>query len=156
MNEVINMFWMSFQANLSALETSIDKAIYRTSAQDEKQTVFNTMNNTIHSLMDYWERVKSSSFQNETKKMMRAFAYANNKLKHADSLVSITARTGGFEFNSFTFPINIPPIEFVFTDLDSFCREGRDENDNKMYNEYLRGKNVIECFKEVALLIEYK
>lgn len=106
--------------------------------------------------MDYWERVKSSSFQNETKKMMRAFAYANNKLKHADSLVSITARTGGFEFNSFTFPINIPPIEFVFTDLDSFCREGRDENDNKMYNEYLRGKNVIECFKEVALLIEYK
>ncbi|NMB44711.1 MAG: hypothetical protein GX995_11360 [Clostridiales bacterium] len=75
--------------------------------------------------------------------MMRAFAYANNKFKHADNLVLTTKRTGGLEFNSFTFPINIQAIEFVFADLDSFCCEGRDENDNEMYNEYLRGESFL-------------
>ncbi|MDF1496071.1 hypothetical protein [Caproiciproducens sp. CPB-2] len=154
MESTTDRFWSSFQNNFSNLRIAIEEACEDLNSPGKKQKVFDSLNNTIHSLLDYWERVKKdSNISAETKKKMRAFAYANNKLKHEYDLVSIEDRKGGFSF-PITFPLKIEKVRYKWSDLDYIHRESSNQkNDFQQYCRFLKQKEIISSLEDISSLI---
>lgn len=154
MESATDRFWCSFQNNFSNLRIAIEEASEDLNSPEKKQKVFDSLNNTIHSLLDYWERVKkSSNISAENKKRMRAFAYANNKLKHEYDLVSIEDRKGGFSF-PITFPLEIEIVRYEWADLEYIPRESpNQENDFQQYCSFLKQKEIISSIEDISSLI---
>jgi len=154
MEPSINRFWTSYLNNFSDLRITIKATCYDLNSPDKKQSVFDSLNNTIHSLLDYWERIKrNDSISVEIKKIMRAFAYANNKLKHENNLISVETRKDGFSF-PITFPLIIEQVRYEWADLDYIRRENANqENDFQQYCCFLKKKEIIVSLESVASLI---
>ncbi|MPM83133.1 hypothetical protein SDC9_130196 [bioreactor metagenome] len=154
MESTTDRFWSSFQNNFSNLRIVIEEARKDLNSPEKKQKVFDSLNNTIHSLLDYWERVKkSSNISAETKKRMRAFAYANNKLKHEYDLISIQDRKGGFSF-PIIFPLEIEEVRYEWSDLDYIPRKNSNqENDFQQYCRFLKQKEIINSLEDISSLI---
>ena len=57
MQTAVEKFWLSFQNNFSHLKNAIKEACEDLNSPEKKQEVFSSLNNTIHSLIDYWERI---------------------------------------------------------------------------------------------------
>ena len=154
MEPVANRFWTSFQNNYSNLEIAVKEACKDLNSPEKKQAVFDSLNNTIHSLLDYWERIKKKGkIYEETKKKMRAFAYVNNKLKHEYSLISVEVRKGGFSF-PISFPLVVEKVRYEWADLEYIPRENpNQENDFQQYICFLKKKEIIGSLEDIALLI---
>lgn len=154
MEPVILRFWTSFQNNFSNFRIATEAAYKDLNSLEKKQAVFDSLNNTIHSLLDYWERIKKiDGISEEIKKKMRAFAYANNKLKHAYNLISVEDRKGGFTF-PISFPLTTEKVRYEWADLEYIPRDNSSqENDFIQYCCFLVQKEIIGSLKDIAFII---
>lgn len=117
---------------------------------EERQRLFYACGTCLHWILDYAERVEISE---EDKKIISAFRFANNTLKHDKALLEITEQTGGFSF-PFSFPLEIPAKKVCWKDIED---NGKYESQYKNYNNYLYGKPIIETCKQIIdVLIRYE
>ena len=113
----------------------------------EKQRLFYACGTCLHWILDYAERVEISE---EDKKIISAFRFANNALKHDKALLEITEQTGGFSF-PFSFPMEIPAKKVCWKDIED---NGMFESQYKNYINYLHGKPVIDtCRYIIGILL---
>ena len=113
---------------------------------EERQRLFYACGTCLHWILDYAERVEVSE---EKKKTISAFKFANNALKHDNTLIQIVEQTGGFSF-PFSFPMEIPSKKVCWKDIEV---NGKFENQHKNYVQCLRNEDVIITCKEVIELL---
>ena len=109
----------------------------------------------IHSMMDLWGRIApdNNSMLEEEKKIMQAFRFICNELKHNKEYISIHKRISSSTF-PFSFPFRFGSnsyIEWKEADIKSNIKF---ENQRKAYQSMLAGKSVIATLKTAKELIE--
>lgn len=111
----------------------------------------------LHWIMAYWERVKKANknIPNETASLFSAFSYANNQIKHEETLTKLTLRSGGMA-TPITFPLTIMAFQFIWhLDSDKTVRYEIQHLNFKKHLEYKDVKktvtNAIEILKEYQL-----
>lgn len=109
---------------------------------EERQRLFYACGTCLHWILDYAERVNVSE---EDKKIISAFRFANNALKHDETLLEITEQIGGFTF-PFSFPMEIPAKKVCWKDIED---NGKYENQYKNYINYLYGNSVIDTCRHI-------
>lgn len=114
--------------------------------EEEKNKLFLAVGTCLHSILDYADRVK---IKKEDQKLVSAFRYANNSLKHCIEVKNITKQRGGFSF-SIHFPLVLPKKEVIWSIVDN----GDKENQRNNYKILLEGKDIIETCNNVIKILE--
>lgn len=94
---------------------------------------------TIHSIIDYSDR-----FWGDSTEVIKACKYANNTLKHNQSLVSHKKITGGVHF-PIHFPLEISPIMVVWN--YNHHVETRSSAQQYAFEQLFAGREIIETFQ---------
>lgn len=132
------------------VEVINDILLSTTYSDAEKQRLFYASGTCLHWIIDYAERVEVAE---EDKKIISAFRFANNALKHDKALLEITEQTGGLSF-PIRFPIHFPARKVCWKDIED---DGKYESQHKNYVQYLRNRDVtITCKEVIELLVKYK
>ena len=80
----------SYDYMVEEINSVLSGTIY---SEEERQKLFYACGTCLHWILDYAERVNISE---DDKKIISAFRFANNALKHDKTLLEITEQTGGF------------------------------------------------------------
>lgn len=96
----------SYAYMVEEINSILSSSIY---SVEERQRLFYACGTCLHWILDYAERLDITE---EDKKIISAFRFANNSLKHDRTLLEITKQTGGISF-PITFPLSIPEKRFV-------------------------------------------
>ena len=116
--------------------------------EEENNKLFLAVGTCLHSILDYADRVK---IKKEDTKLVSAFRYANNSLKHCVEVKDITKQGGGFSF-PIHFPLVIPKKEVVWSIIDN---GGEDkENQRNNYKKLLEGKDIVETCNNIIEILE--
>lgn len=118
---------------------------------EEKREIFFAVGTCLHLILDYAERVRVEA-NSQDKKIISAFRYANNSLKHSIEVKGITEEIGGFEFQ-IKFPFESSVREVIWSStIDG--KDKRWENQRENYKKFLEGKNVNETCNNVIEMLE--
>lgn len=136
----------SYNYMVEEITDILDGTIY---SEEERQRLFYACGTCLHWILDYAERVNESE---EDTKIISAFRFANNTLKHDKDLFEFTEQTGGFSF-PMSFPLEIEKKEIRWKILED---NGKFESQYKNYVKLLQGKSVIEtCENVIEILLQY-
>ena len=113
---------------------------------EERQRLFYVCGTCLHWILDYAERTNVSE---ENKKIISAFRFANNALKHNLNLYELTVQTGGLDF-PIEFPVSVETKVIKWKELED---SGRYKNQYDNYVTYLQGKAVVESCKMVINIL---
>ena len=108
----------------------------------------------VHWLINIWERIEkdtSIKIDDKHKPLFSAFRYANNKLKHNETLMTLQSLSGGISF-PISFPLKIRTITYRWVKMES--DEKGHENQLKNYQKRLQDVEVINSIlkaKEIAI-----
>lgn len=116
--------------------------------EEEKNKLFLTVGVCLHSILDYADRVK---VKKADEKLVSAFKYANNSLKHCIEVKDITKQSGGFSF-PIHFTLVIPEKKVVWSIVDNGGKERENQRNN--YKKMLEGKDIIETCKNIIEILE--
>lgn len=147
MNNLKYAMEKSYDYMVEEINSVLSGTIY---SEKERQRLFYACGTCLHWILDYAERVNVSE---EDKKIISAFRFVNNELKHDKALLEITEQTGGFSF-PFSFPMEILAKKVCWKDIED---NGKYESQYKNYVQYLKERGVIDTCKEVIdRLIKYE
>lgn len=122
--------------------------------EQERNALFLTVGSCLHCILDYAERININEEDKGLKNLISAFRYANNSLKHNIEVTTIATQRGGMTF-PIHFPLAIPKREVVWSIKDN--DNNKFENQRKKYEEYLKGRDVIEtCGEVIGKLKDYE
>lgn len=116
--------------------------------EKEKNELFFAVGTCLHSILDYADRVRINK---EDKKLISAFRYANNCLKHCIEVKDKTRQQGGLTF-PIHFPLVVPKKEVVWSIVNDKNAKYESQRDN--YEKLLRGKDVIKTCKSAIEILE--
>lgn len=116
--------------------------------EKESNELFLAVSSCLHSILDYAERIE---LYEKDKRLISAFKYANNSLKHCIEVKTIVAPRGGLVF-PMHFPSAIPKRKIVWSIVGN--EDPKYENQRTRYKEFLSGKDVIETCKCVIDMLE--
>ncbi len=94
--------------------------------EEENNKLFLTVGTCLHSILDYVDRVK---IKKKDEKIVSAFRYANNSLKHCVEVKDITKQNGGFSFPIY-FHLIIPERKVVWSILDNGGEDRKNQRNN--------------------------
>ena len=148
------VFELHFKNMMDAITTFSRKKF-----NEDQRLSIGYVESTLHALMDYWERLKeipNATFSKELKEIMRAFHFANNKLKHhvaVDYLTPVKV-LHGHRF-PMRFPINFS-LTYAWTNLDSAARPSvkADMEALQDYRNNLEGRDIRYTFAHLKSLLE--
>lgn len=87
---------------------------------------------------------------------MQGMRHPYNSLKHNMTFINIHRKEGDFTFNSFEFPLVIPPSTITWASTDEL-NEYQSKWVFKNYKKYIEGKEVLETINEaISILNERK
>lgn len=130
----------------SNLETAINDYLKYGHTNGQTQFIDAYLSATIHALIDYAD--KYLDIRNEK---IKACRYANNTLKHNESLISHKEITGGFSF-PISFPLCIEKIEVVWN-YDGSVKVHHEDQQNA-FKKHFAGKPILETLQPIVLLIK--
>jgi len=116
--------------------------------EEENNKLFLSVGTCLHSILDYADRVK---IEKKDEKLVSAFRYANNSLKHCIEVKDITKQNGGFTF-PIEFPLVIAKKEVVWSIIDNGGEDKKNQRNN--YKKLLEEKEIIETCKNVIEILE--
>lgn len=139
----------SFESMKEKVQIILQTNVY---TNNEENELFLVIGTCLHCIVDYAERVdKSIELKTKDIKLLSAFRYVNNSLKHSIEVKEITKQSGGFLF-PISFPLEIPERKVVWKIVDN----GDKENQMKNYKTCLEGKDVIDtCEDFISELKKY-
>lgn len=142
MNNFVYAMDRSFKDMKYVVNSILDNNIY---GEEERQELFFYIGTCLHWILDYAERL---DINENDKKQISAFRYANNSLKHCIEIKEISSQRGGITF-PIVFPLVIPQKQIIWSIVDN----GKISQRNN-YKEILSGKDVITtCEKVIELLM---
>lgn len=111
------------------------------------EETFFIIGTALHWLVDCYERIEKIGLLNESDKIqVSALRFANNCLKHNITLGDFREKAEGA-----TLPILLDGSaelwHYAWKDLD-YVQEIQNENQRKNYNKILRGKAIVNTFRE--------
>ena len=119
--------------------------------EKEKNELFLVVSSCLHYILDYADRV---DIEKEHKKLLSAYRYANNSLKHCIEVKEITDQKGGIVF-PIHFPIEISERIIVWSIIDNGGEKVENQRNN--YKKFLEGKDIVEtCKYAIDILEKYK
>lgn len=107
MNNYLYAMNKSFEDMMGTIRETLDKMEY---TESEKQELFFAIGTYIHAALDYAARVE---IDKEYTKVISAFRYINNGLKHSIMIKEISHDVGGISFSDFQFPLEIPERKVI-------------------------------------------
>lgn len=145
----MNNFKYAMQKSYDYMVEEINDILQGTIYSDsEKQRLFYACGTCLHWMLDYTERIEISV---KDRKLIAAFRFANNMLKHDVSLFELTEQTGGIKF-PMEFPLEIEEKEIKWKALED---NGKFESQYKNYTEQLQNKSVVEtCKNALEILLQ--
>lgn len=145
MNNFLYAMIESFEKMQEETHRVLEKSKY---TEKEKNELFFVVGTCLHSILDYADRVRINK---EDEKLISAFRYANNCLKHCIKVKDITRQQGGMTF-PIHFPLVIPKKEVVWSIVSNKNTKYQNQRDN--YEKLLSGKNVIKTCKSAIEILE--
>ncbi len=145
----MNNFLYAMTESFKSMQEEIHRVLNLSNyTEEENNKLFLTVGTCLHSILDYADRVK---IKKEDKKLLSAFRYANNSLKHCIEVKDITKQNGGFSF-PIQFPLVIPKKEVVWSIVDNGGEDKKNQRNN--YKKLLEGKEIIETCRNVIEILE--
>lgn len=145
----MNNFLYAMTETFKSMQEEIHRVLNLSNfTEGENNKLFLTVGTCLHSILDYADRVK---IKKEDEKLVSAFRYANNSLKHCIEVKDITKQNGGFTF-PIEFPLVIPKKEVVWSIIDNGGEDKKNQRNN--YKKLLEGKEIIETCKNVIEILE--
>lgn len=142
-------FLYAMTESFEKMQLEIDRVLNMTNyTEKEKNDLFLSVGTCLHSILDYADRV---SIKKENEKLISAFRYANNSLKHCILVKDITEHQGGISF-PIQFPLEIPKREIVWSIVDDGNKKW--ENQRKNYERLLKGKDVVETCHDIIDILK--
>lgn len=137
----------SYAYMVEEINSILSSSIY---SVEEGQRLFYACGTCLHWILDYAERLDITE---EDKKLISAFRFANNALKHDKTLLEITEQTGGLRF-PIRFPAHFTARHISWKDIED---NGKYESQYKNYVQYLKNRDVvITCREVIERLLEYE
>lgn len=136
---------------LEALNT-LNHLTSNTQFEKMHDEIFMRIVNSIHSIVDYYERLDKNIINNEEDLWFRAFSYVNNQIKHDDRLEIIYYPVCGSMF-PMSFPMRFGPPGVCwknFKDNGRKSARGRREH----YDKILCDKDIECTLKTILKIIE--
>ncbi len=148
----MNNFLYAMIESFEKMKVEIHKVFNASNyAEKERNEIFFAVSICLHSILDYADRVK---IKRKDIKLISAFKYANNSLKHCVEVRDLTKQRGGFSF-PMHFELNIPKKEIVWSIVDNGGKDRK--NQRNYYKVFLEGKDVIEtCENVIEILKKYE
>lgn len=145
----MNNFLYAMTESLKIMQVEIYRILNMSAyTEKEKNELFLVIGSCLHCILDYADRV---DIEKENKKLLSAFRYVNNSLKHCIEVKDITKQKGGIAF-PIHFPIEIPERIIVWSIIDNGGKKF--ENQRKNYKTFLEGKDIVETCKNVIEVLE--
>lgn len=114
--------------------------------------VFRKLGEALHWVGDCIERINSETLTEQEDEIFRAFMYANNQLKHDNSLYMLHIEVWSASFPT-GFPYSYGPPKIVWRDFpDNGRQSSRGKRDH--YNKILLNRRIDETLNCVLSIIE--
>lgn len=110
------------------------------------------VNNSVHAILDWYERMDKSQLSQEEDTLLRAFMYLNNQIKHDINLEYVSFAVSGSSYPMFyPFRYGLPGLFWR-----NFPDNGRENSRGKRchYEEALMDKDVKKSLLTVKSLLE--
>lgn len=145
----MNNFLYAMTESFENMQEEIQRVVESSNfTEEENNKVFLSVGTCLHSILDYADRVKIKECD---QKLISAFKYANNSLKHCVEVKDITKQSGGFSF-PIHFPLVIPKKEVVWSIIDNGGENKKNQRNN--YKKLLAGKDIIKTCKSIIETLE--
>ena len=110
------------------------------------------IHNSVHSLLDCYERMNKSKLLQEEDTLFRAFAYLNNQIKHDENLKYVSYAVSGSSYPRF-YPYRYGAPGLLWS---NFTDNGRKDARGKRchYEEALMEKDVKKTFLAIKSVLE--
>lgn len=145
----MNNFLYSMIESFEKMQVEIHRVLNTSNyTEKERNKLFFMVGSCLHSILDYADRVK---IKKEDEKLISAFRYANNSLKHCIEVKDITKQSGGFSF-PIHFSLVILKKEIVWSIVDNGGEDRKNQRNN--YKKFLERKDVVETCENVIEILE--
>ncbi len=147
-----NIFYKLAIENINLAIVTLNEITDNIELNKMNLSITKNVTNAVHSIGDYYERIKEAKIYQEDDLLFKAFAYLNNQIKHDINLEIIHYPVYGNQF-PISFPMNFGPPGVCW---NNFADNGRKTAIPKRehYNEYLCNKNVESTLRNILKAIE--